>query len=127
MSSSQRLILLAYVICLAVTLLGLIARRHYRACFSFGVYISVTWLAALLLVTFPERFFSWDYWILSESLTNVAKFAVALELSVRTFRTFPGARATARRTLLVVVLLTYVAMVSLPVEMKDVAIVRLQT
>jgi len=104
---------------LVAALAGVLARRHYKRCWSFGVYLASVLIASLLFTLWPERFFRWDFWMFKENLLNLVKFALALELAFRTFRAFPGALATLRPVLLAVLVLTWLAVLAVPVAAPD--------
>ena len=57
----------------------------------------------------PRQFQTWDFWVLKESVHNLLKFGIALELTVRTFRAFPAARKTATGLVLAVLVLTWLS------------------
>ncbi|HXB55453.1 MAG TPA: hypothetical protein VN461_11755 [Vicinamibacteria bacterium] len=48
-----------------------------------------------------------DAWVLKEVFVAALRFGVALELSFRTFRAFPGARSTARGVVLLLLAVTF--------------------
>src|SRR5262249_48861222 len=48
------------------------------------------------IITWPDQFWNRRFWVLKESVYSILKLAVALHLSYRAFRAFPGAGATAR-------------------------------
>ncbi len=108
-------------------LAGLFLRRRYRVCPSFVVYLLVILAGDLLIILGPRNldakswlfsllgatgFYSRRFWLIQQLAINLARFAVALELAYRTFRSFPGARATARGVLLVLVAVTLVSVVA---------------
>jgi hypothetical protein len=101
---------------LVALLAGLVVRRRYGACVSFTVYLVAVLAPEILISGWPERFHRWDFWIVKETVHNLLKFAIALELAIRTFQAFPGARATARAVVLLVVLLTLAGILAVPVE-----------
>jgi hypothetical protein len=86
-----------------VVLAGLVVRKRVTACWSFALYLAAVGVADLLIAAWPARFFRYDFWILKESVHNLLKLAVALELTVRIFQPFPSAYAAARRAVMVVV------------------------
>jgi len=93
----------AAVILLCAVLAGLIVRRRAASCWSFVAYLAAVALSDLLIGLWPQRFWRKDFWILKESVHNLLKLAVALELMVRIFRPFPSAYAAARRAVIAVV------------------------
>lgn len=107
-------------------LAGLVARRRYRVCFSFVLYLLVILAADLLRLLGPSRlepasmlfpylgkagFSSRNFWFVKELMITLLRFAVALELAFRTFRSFPGARSTARGFLFLLLAVTLVSIV----------------
>jgi hypothetical protein len=97
---------------IAGTLAGIVAQRRVASCVSFSVYLSVVWLTDLLIWVWPERFFVQTFWLAKEMAINVLRFAVALEISLYTFRAFPGARHALRNALLVILTATLAVVVS---------------
>src|SRR5439155_23567416 len=91
---------------LAVTLAGVLVRRRYDDCYSFPVYLISVFIPSLLVGLWPSRFFQQSFSLLTERVHDGLRFALAMELSARIFRTFPGAAAILRRVLLVVLVLT---------------------
>lgn len=91
------------VILLCAILAGLVARRRAASCWSFVAYLAAVALSDLLIGLWPQRFWRKDFWILKESVHNLLKLAVALELMVRIFQPFPSAYAAARRAVIAVV------------------------
>jgi hypothetical protein len=87
---------------------GLLARRRVRVCWTLVPYLGVIVATDLLVLVWPERFFRQWFWFASQLVIDVLRFGLALELTYRTFRAFPSARATARGVLLVLLLITLV-------------------
>jgi hypothetical protein len=92
-------------------LVGLIYRGRHRLCWSFTVYLVTVLIPQFLILTWPDRFYTWTFWIIKESLADLVKFAVALELTSVVFQAFPVARTLARRLMLVVLVATFIAVV----------------
>lgn len=88
---------------LFATLAGLIARKRYREWWSFALYLSFVTAYALLITLWPERYHTPALWAMNESIINVLRFVMALEVAYRTFRGFPGAMARLRVVLLAVI------------------------
>ena len=99
---------------LVSALLGLLVRRSYGECYSFALYLTAVLVPQLLWTLWPERFQTYDFWVMKEILHSALKFAIALELGYRILRGFPGALATGRRLGLVVVGAVYLVIVSVP-------------
>ena len=97
----------AVAVLLATTALtGLAVRRRVGVCWSFVAYLGVIAAADLLMLVWPDQFWLLWFFVGKELVINVLRFAVALELTYRTFRAFPSARATARGVLLLVLVVT---------------------
>jgi len=105
----QVLIAHAVKVLVLVTLAGIVARHRARLCWSFVAYLAVI-LAGNSLVSFwPARFFTGWFWMLQQTLYDALKMGIAVELAYRTFQAFPGAQATARRVLFMLLLGTSLA------------------
>jgi hypothetical protein len=91
------------VVLIATILAGLARRGRLRSCVSFDLYLVAVAVPDALVALWPSRFFRRDFWILKDSLHNLLKLAIALELAVRIFRHFPSAYRTVRRGVMVVV------------------------
>lgn len=94
------------VVVALVAITGLVARRRVRVCWTLVPYLAVTALADLLILVRPEQFYTQSFWLGKELLIHLLRFALALELTYRTVRAFPSARAAARGVLLAVLLVT---------------------
>jgi hypothetical protein len=97
---------------LGAVLLGLIVRRHYRRALFFTLYVVSVFVPAVLMRLWPERFFTPEFWQAKEIVIDVLRFAFALELALRTFRSFPTALRTLRLALLFVLIVTLGIVVS---------------
>jgi hypothetical protein len=89
-------------------LAGILWRRLHRICWSFPVYLTAVWVGDGLMFVWP----SWDLWVRKEATIGLLKLAVAVEIATLTFQAFPGAKRTARR-LMVVMLVLLVTMLLL--------------
>src|SRR5262245_22309663 len=81
---------------IAVTVAGVVKRGRLRLCRMFLLFLVLVFLTDMLPVFWPKTFWTQAYYFPRESLHNVLRFAVALELAYFAFRSFPGARSTAR-------------------------------
>ena len=88
---------------IAVVLSGLGVRRRLAVCVTFVAYLVVVGVSDALMVAWPDRFFRQGFWILKESVLNLLKLAMGLELMVRIFRHFPTAYAATRSVVALVV------------------------
>jgi len=93
-------------IAIAVVLAGVLVRERYRVWWLFALYLAVTLVSSVMILAWPSRFYTTAFWESKETASNFIRFAMALELAYRTFRAFPGALATARWSLLFVLLVT---------------------
>ncbi len=87
-------------------LCGLAFRRRLNSCYSFGGYLAAVAISDALMLLWPDQFYRQSFWVAKELLIALCRFALAAELSYRIFRAFPGARATARGVLLLVLSVT---------------------
>jgi hypothetical protein len=108
MNALERSIVAVSTLLLGALFVGVVARRRYRACLSFPIYVLSVFTTNLLVGLWPERFFRWDFYVFKEGVHNSLKFAVALELAARTFWPFPGAVRTATKTVLAILVLVYI-------------------
>jgi hypothetical protein len=90
---------------------GLVVRHKVGVCRTFIPYLVGVETADMLILLWPSHFYTQWFWVGSQTLINVLRFAVALELTYRTFRVFPGARGTARLVLFLVLLATLLLVV----------------
>ena len=99
----ERLITAVAVLLVGVVLAGLARRRRMTSCVSFALYLVAVGAADALIAASPTRFWRRDFWILKETVHNLLKLAIALELMVRIFHHFPTAYLSVRRAVAAVV------------------------
>lgn len=116
MVPAERIVVCAVILLLAACLAGLFVRGRQGLCVSFTLYLGAVLLSDTLILGWPQRFHSWDFWVLKESVHNLLKFGIALELTVRTFRAFPAARKTVTGLVLAVLVLTWLSVGAKPLE-----------
>jgi hypothetical protein len=114
MTASQVLIAHAVKILVLLTLAGILARRRWSHCWSFTTYLAVILLCNSLVSFWPERFYQPWFYLVRTGLYDGLKVAIAIELAYRTFQAFPGARATARQLLFVLVAVSSAVLVAVP-------------
>jgi hypothetical protein len=114
MTASQVLIAHAVKILVLLTLAGIVARRRWASCWSFTSYLVVILVCNSLVSFWPDRFFHSGFWMIRTALYDALKVAIAVELAYRTFQAFPGARATVRRVLFLLLVASSVALIALP-------------
>jgi hypothetical protein len=85
---------------------GVVLRGRVGVCWTFVLYLGASALADLLMLIWPTTFHQQWFWFGKELVIHVLRFALALELTYRTFRAFPAARSTARGVLLLVLMVT---------------------
>jgi len=105
MDPLAKVIGLASTLFLLTILAGLVVRGHWRAWYSYALYVAILPLFTLLFLA-DQRLYSKEVWMVQETLLNGVRFAMALELAGRTFRAFPGARSTLNVVVMVVVAAT---------------------
>jgi hypothetical protein len=101
-----------------VTLAGLIVRGRWSSWYSFSLYLLVVAGFSLAFAVYPRAYTQLGWYLQVNALT-VLRFAVAMELAIRTFRAFPGARATLRPILLVLLVVTFALLVAVPASTVD--------
>lgn len=114
MTASQVLIAHAVKILVLLTLAGILARKRWGTCWSFTTYLAVILLCNSLVSFWPERFYQPWFYLVRTGLYGALKVAIALELAYRTFQAFPGAQATARRLLFLIVFATSALLLAMP-------------
>jgi hypothetical protein len=107
------LIGLAGTALLVATLAGLIWRRRWASCYSFTLYISAMALATGTFLAVPSLY-NEIMWTVHLNVVNMLRYAVAIELAMRTFRSFPGATSTLRLVLLFVLVVTLILVTRIP-------------
>src|SRR5262245_10008794 len=86
---------------LAATLAGLASTRRYRLWYSFTLCLFVIFTASAAIGLSP-RLHSPSLWRWQELVVDILRLGMAVELAVRIFRDFPGARVTLRWVLILV-------------------------
>jgi hypothetical protein len=97
---------------MAVVLAGIVARHRYRVWWFFSLFLAVSLACTVMMLVWPRQFFTHDFWQGKENVLNLLRFGMALELAYRTFRAFPGALATLRWALLLVLVTTLAAVIA---------------
>jgi cell division protein FtsW (lipid II flippase) len=114
MTTAQAWIGYGGTLALATVLAGVLVRGHYRIWWFFSLFLAVTLVSTVMILAWPSRFYTTHFWQAKETVLNFVRFAMALELAYRTFRAFPGALATARWLMLLVLAVTFAAVVMVP-------------
>jgi len=101
---------------LLAAFIGLLRTRRLVSCLAFTLYLVAACGSEVLISLWPSRFYDQDFWLLKESLLGLLKFAIAIEIALRTVRSFSGAKATTRTALFLVLVVTYLAVISVRVS-----------
>src|SRR5437773_4691447 len=115
MNALQAALGYAGIVMLAAILAGLIAKRRVSLWYTFALLVAAVLAPTVLAMLWPARFFRWSFWQAKETAHHLIRFAMAVELAFRTFHAFPGSLVTARRILLIVLVVTWVAVMAVPV------------
>lgn len=102
MTGVQLVLAHANKVVMVALLAGMVWRGRLGQCWAFSVYIAAALLGNALASFWPAQFFTPSFWMLKQTIYDLLKMAIALELAYRTFAAFPGAWRTARLILLVV-------------------------
>jgi hypothetical protein len=97
---------------MAVVLAGIFARHRYRVWCFFSLFLAVSLACTVMMLVWPSQLRTHDFWQGKENVLNLLRFGMALELAYRTFRAFPGALATLRWALLLVLVTTLAAVIA---------------
>src|SRR5262245_42105624 len=76
---------------LAIALLGLASRGRLGQWWSFVPYAVAIIVCGNLATLWPSRFFNAQFWLLKQAIYDVCKMAIAIEVTWRVLRAFPGA------------------------------------
>jgi hypothetical protein len=101
---------------LLVIAAGLAVRRRWRLSWTFAAYIPVVLLGNILVTWWPKQLHVYWFWMGKQVAYDVLKLCIALEVAWRTFRMFPGARATARRFVLLILAVTTAMVWAAPLD-----------
>jgi len=96
---SRLLIGHAVKVVLVAALAGLYARGRSGRCRAMVAYLWAALLGNSLTTFWPDIFFNYGFWMRRQALFDVLKLLIGVEIAVRAFRVFPGARATWERLL----------------------------
>jgi hypothetical protein len=111
MTSLQAIVGHLVTFLLWVVLAGILYRKRYREWIFFPVFVFSIAILGVLYALWPERFRVPEVWMAKEAVHHVFRVAMAVELGIRTFRAFPGAMATLRRVVFVLIAITIAVVV----------------
>jgi hypothetical protein len=106
MPGYETVLLFLALLLIGATIVGTVKRGRFRLCRMFLLFLVTVFVTDVLAEFWPDPFYTRDFWLIRESLHNMLRYAVALELAYFAFRSFPGARSTARNLLLVLLVTT---------------------
>lgn len=89
----------AVKVVLVAALFGLYARGRSGRCLAIVAYLWAALIGNSLTTFWPDVFFNYEFWMRRQALFDVLKLLVGVEVALRAFRVFPGARATWERLL----------------------------
>jgi hypothetical protein len=89
----------AVKVVLVATLAGLYVRGRSQRSLAIVAYLWTALLGNSLTTFWPDIFFNYEFWMRRQALFDVLKLLVGVEIALRAFRVFPGARATWTRLL----------------------------
>lgn len=113
MTFDQRLTATIAQLVVLAALVGLFRSGRHRLCYSFtGYALAIVTLGPLQ--TWVPGFNTWAFWTLKETVYGALKLGIAIELTVRIVRWFPGAKAATEWWVLGVLLSTCAGLVLQP-------------
>jgi hypothetical protein len=104
MAVSARIIAITVDLLILMVLVGLFVRRRWSVCYAFTAQQAFLLVADLMM--YFAQFYTKPFWAFREIVSQTLTIVIALELTYKTFRAFPGARATARAVLFTVLSVT---------------------
>jgi hypothetical protein len=112
-SGSVRAILGIEAILAMATIVGLVHRGRWRSCWSFLGYALTVVVRGVSAAFWPDAQYTWQTWMMWQTLQVALKLAVLFELGTYIFRPFPGALAAVRGVIVTVLMATVAALLSL--------------
>jgi hypothetical protein len=93
----------AVKVVLVALLAGLYVTGRSRQCYALVAYLWTALIGNSLTTLWPSVFFEFSFWVRRQALFDVLKLLIGLEVAIRAFRAFPGARATWERLLAILI------------------------
>ena len=93
MTGFQQLLVLTVCVASVVTLPGIIWNGRVRECWSYLGYLLFLTFSAFCVLTWPQTFYRWDWWMAKRAVFDALKAGIAIELALRAVAVFPGAKA----------------------------------
>jgi hypothetical protein len=91
-------------------------RAEWRIARTFALYHAFMMSTGALVMFWPSVFWTWTFWLFRQTTLDALELAVAFELAYWIFLGFPGAASSARGTMVLLLVATFVAVVALPNE-----------
>lgn len=88
------------------TVTGLVVKGRAAASWFFVVYLTTVAPTYGLFVLWPERFWTWEFWLLTDVVHTGLRAAVAFEIGWKTFRRLPVGKQRIRLMFAIVVVVT---------------------
>jgi hypothetical protein len=104
---------------IVAALAGLLVRNRASICWSFFAYLLVALTTNRLSALWPARFFELTFWSTKETVLDLLKIFIALEIWQRSFSAFPRARVRVGLLLAGALLATAVAVWTLPTNLPS--------
>jgi hypothetical protein len=119
MRPDQLFVLRASTAILAMTIAGMLVRRRASDCWSFLAYCMAAAGGGFMVATWPDRFWTFSFYVLKESVYSFLKMVVAIEVAAKMFRPFVGARPVMLGGLGLVLLATLATLATAPHAAAD--------
>jgi hypothetical protein len=102
-----------------VALAGIVRKRRYREWILFPIFVFAVAFWGTLVIFWNTRFHGPELWMAKEGVHHILRVAMALELAMRTFRAFPGAMATLKRVVFMLMVVTIgIVLTTAPAALK---------
>lgn len=108
MSRTQLLLGHAGTVFVIAALAGVIIRRRWRLWYTFALLLLVVAVHDVLVALWPSHFHRNQVWRAKEITLILIRLAMVVEFTARVFRHFPGAMATARSIVVLILGVTFV-------------------
>ena len=116
MTTTQTIVGLLGLFTSGVIVAGLLLRGQWRIAQAFGAYHAFMMASGALLMLWPDRFWTWAFWVFRQTTFDLLELAIAFEMAYWIFMGFPGAARSARGMMFLLLVATFVAVVALPNE-----------
>lgn len=93
---------------------GMLIRGWARFTVGFTFLMAFSIVVDSMILGWPSRFLTWDFWLFKQIVFDVLEVAAAIEIAYRACLGFPGAARTTRTVLFVILVATFVAVMVVP-------------